>query len=165
MKLSIYNNTFLPTPGGCIGRFMPRRPAERTPETLFGKNLLRIMERHGLSGKEIAEKTGGFVTGPDITRWTREEGATNPGGSKIKALADAIGVSMDEFYALPEEPSEHDQSLVRFLNSEFADGVTEEERRLLSITKLPYAVPMDNEVWYLVLGAIRRGLKKMGEKK
>lgn len=126
----------------------PDDPGDTTG--LIGANLRRIRKDRGLSQRELANLTNGKVVQGDISRI--ESGATpDPGFSKLNPLAEALGVDIREFWA--GGPS-IEETLQRFLESDIADDVTEEEAAALKRVFVPWGIPTVRS-WHLILTAMR----------
>src|SRR5690348_9720703 len=94
----------------------------------IGINLKLIRERLKLSQRELADRTNGQLTQADVSRI--EGGETqDPGASKLRALALALGVDMLAFWDGESPASGAAAGLDTFLASPLAQGVTDEERR------------------------------------
>ena len=64
-----------------------------TATTIFGKRLRILRERAGLSQTELAFRCN--LEQPHISRW--ERGGAEPRFESLVQLANALGVSLDEF--------------------------------------------------------------------
>jgi transcriptional regulator with XRE-family HTH domain len=68
----------------------------------IGKKLLSIRKTHGLSQRELATRAG--LTNGTVS--LIEQNKTSPSVASLKSLLDAIPMSIAEFFATIEEPSE-----------------------------------------------------------
>ena len=64
---------------------------------MIGDNILALRKSLGLTQKELADRAG--VTGQSVWGW--EQNLYEPKGERLKAVADALGVSVEE---LQKEP-------------------------------------------------------------
>lgn len=125
--------------------------------SIVGVNLKRLRTAAGLSGRALEDLTGGAVKQVDVSHI--ESGVTqDPGASKIKALADALGVSVAAFWEDTHEQS-YEESLNDFLESSLSAGITEEEIALLRHAKWPWGAP-NPAGWFHVLNQMRATLPK-----
>ena len=69
------------------------------PQTEFGRQLQKLREQSGLSREQLA-KSAGLNTG---SLANLENGARTPSWPTVQALADALGVSLDEFREKPKK--------------------------------------------------------------
>lgn len=126
------------------------RPAPTHHPSLLGTNLRRLRRDRGLSQRALARLTNGQVVQGDISRI--ESGATqDPGFEKIKPLADALGVNLNELWG--GGPAVED-SLARFLASELGEDATEQEIAVLKRVVIPWGIPTVKS-WYHILAALR----------
>lgn len=76
-------------------------PEERRTIAHFGARLQRLRVRKGLSQADIAAHLG--VSAPSISGW--EKGRARPKNARLDALAELLGVSLDELIDEPEPES------------------------------------------------------------
>lgn len=94
-------------------------------ETL-GRNIQRLLAEKGLSRKEFADMTG--LTEAAISRYIT--GKREPKAITLSAIANVLGVSVDELLGTPcENPSDLDDAVALVARS--ADGLTAEQRKRL----------------------------------
>jgi transcriptional regulator with XRE-family HTH domain len=129
-------------------------------QTLIGRNLDRLLRKHGMSQKELAAKTNGALTQADVSRIRTGE-TKDPSANKLRALAMALGEPLDVFWADPEDPRSMDPSLAAFMATDFASGVTDDEMAELASAR-GLRGPLSPAAWYHVLQAVR--LMKAGSK-
>ena len=121
------------------------------PQTVIGTNVLRLREARGWSQAELAQRSGGVVKGPDVSRI--ETGETkNPGAAKIRALANALGVPVTELWAGDETLVTDGVPLEKFLATR--DDITPQEVEALRIAVFPWGPPT-LDAWIDTLRIIR----------
>ena len=70
--------------------------------TDFAKRLQRAMEKNDLNQSELADKVG--LSDASISKYIR--GASMPGAKNMRALSNALNVSLDYLYGYEDEPTE-----------------------------------------------------------
>ena len=79
------------------------RKREERPQTGFGKRLLGLREAAGLSQESLARDAG--VSSTTVAKI--EQGRTEPVWGTVLALAEALGVSTEDFRSKePDPPSD-----------------------------------------------------------
>lgn len=71
--------------------------------TDFAKRLQRAMEKNDLNQSELADKVG--LSDASISKYIR--GASMPGAKNMRALSNALNVSLDYLYGYEDEPTEN----------------------------------------------------------
>lgn len=74
--------------------------AAKDPKAILGTNLQRIRLSRGLTQRRLAALVND-VDPLAVSRW--ERGASMPSGPNLAALAMALGVTIADLYAEPEE--------------------------------------------------------------
>lgn len=143
-----------------MGRGRPRIHSRKP--SLYGRNLLRLRTEARVTQGELADATDGVVAQGDVSRL--ENGETQePSATQIKALADALGVPIAEFWIDPDAPDRPQAETLReFYASALSEGITPSERKELERAVIPHGHPTV-KTYYLLLEAIRSASK--GDKK
>jgi transcriptional regulator with XRE-family HTH domain len=138
----------------------PKAQKASPPEkTLVGLNLERLLEKHKISQGEVARRTNGAVSQPDMSRIISGE-TPDPGASKLRAIAAVLNESMAAYWADPTDPGQMERSLKAFVDSKIVSDLSEQDIIDLSSSrwKLGGAPPA---VWFHALQIVRleRGAK------
>lgn len=94
-------------------------PEERRTVPHFGARLQRLRVRRGLSQADIAAHLG--VSAPSISGW--EKGRARPKNARLDALAELLGVSLDELIDEPETQTEPIQTVIDRCREDIARAV------------------------------------------
>lgn len=137
------------------------RPAKKQPNPgvagPIARNLRRLMAERGLTSQhELAALTGDEVAQEDVSRILRGK-TSSPTASKLRALATALGVTMEEFWAgeSPQLGADADASWREFEGSSMASGMTDQEKATLRRVILPLGPKIDMAVWAQALTLLR----------
>lgn len=118
--------------------------------TLIGERLTSLRKSAGLSQADLAERTDGVVSGPDIARI--ETGRTrDPSVNKMSALAEALGVTMDAFFSSADFPD----ALRTYIDSGITE-VSEAEVDFLRQSFWPPGYEPTPEAYHALLDALRK---------
>jgi transcriptional regulator with XRE-family HTH domain len=128
---------------------------DRMPAALMAilaANLRRLRGLARTSQQQLANVAG--IHRNTIARIELQEMQTIDLETAVR-LAQALNVAVDDLIAPPhEQPANVRESLGRFLASDFALSVSEDERRMLETLAWPWGAPTP-EGWYHALQAIR----------
>jgi transcriptional regulator with XRE-family HTH domain len=130
------------------------RPRAKLANSPLARNLDRLMAKHEVSGSRVEELTGGHVTQPDVSRILTGE-TEDPGASKVRAIAIALGEKMEAFWADPGNPDRPEPSLEAFRRSEFGRGVTDDDMLDLAGLEHQYVTDASPEAWFYWLQGVR----------
>lgn len=123
----------------------------------IGERIRLRREEAGLSLNGLANKAGvakGYL-------WSLEKGETEarPSGRTLYAIADALGTTMSDLLGrelLVDPAPEIPTSLKVFAE---AEGLTDNDLRMLAAINFRGQRPMDRDGWALVWGAIRASVR------
>jgi transcriptional regulator with XRE-family HTH domain len=125
-------------------------PKTREP-TLVARNVKRLRDARGWTQGELCSATGGAITQGQLSRFERGE-VGDIGSGRLAAIARALGVSVTELHA--PDGTEPNPSLERFLRSDLASDITDEERAALARTSWD-STDAPPAAWYHLLQALR----------
>jgi transcriptional regulator with XRE-family HTH domain len=118
----------------------------------LARNVARLLRKHNLNGPQMKERSGGRVD-PSMLR--RVFQGKDIYASTLKAMADAMGESLDEFFVDEDRDERFQESLQAFLDSDLGANTTEEEREALKRSVWPPGMRMSTETWYHTLMRFR----------
>lgn len=126
------------------------QPTEVVGETI-GARIRAAIRRTGISQKELADRIG---TSPQqISKWI--SGARVPDRGSLRAIAEALPVTIDELVGVLEGGSPPFDAWAEFLDTEEGQGMTPGERRSLQVIAWPEGREPDVASYRMALATIR----------